>query len=85
MIHLKPNYLKLDMYMVRGIDKSVIKRDIMQAFCSMANKIEAGVVAEGVETREELETVREIGVKYVQGYLLARPADDFQFKLNIDV
>ncbi len=84
-IHLKPNYLKLDMYMVRGIDKSAIKRDIMQAFCSMANKTGAGVVAEGVETREELETVREIGVKYVQGYLLARPSDDFQFELNIDL
>ena len=51
----------------------------------MANKIGAGVVAEGVETREELETVREIGVKYVQGFLLARPADDFQFELNIDL
>lgn len=84
-VHLRPNYLKLDMYMVRDIDKSAIKRDIMQAFCSMANKIEAKVVAEGVETREELETVREIGVNYVQGFLLARPSDDFCFELNFDL
>ena len=83
-VHLQPNYLKLDMHMVRGVNRSVIKRDIMQAFCTMAKKIGAGVVAEGVETMEELETVRRLGVEYAQGFLMARPTNRFQFDLNID-
>ena len=60
------------------------ERDIMQAFCTMAKKIGAGVVAEGVETMEELETVRRLGVEYAQGFLMARPTNRFQFDLNID-
>jgi len=84
-VHLRPNYLKLDMHMVRDIDRSSIKRDIMQAFCAMAKKTGAGVVAEGVETKEELETVRRIGVEYAQGFFLAKPSEDFRFDLNVEL
>ena len=37
------------------------------------------------ETEEELATVRRLGVEYVQGFLLAKPADGFQFELNIEL
>ena len=76
-VQLRPDYLKLDMLMVRDIDTSVVKQDIMRAFCAMAKNIGAAVVAEGVETKQELETVREVGVDYVQGFYLARPSDSF--------
>ena len=77
-VQLRPDYLKLDIHMVRDIDASLVKQDIMRAFCSMANNIGAKVVAEGVETKQELETVREVGVDYVQGFYLAKPSDRFQ-------
>ena len=72
------------MHMVRHIDKSSVKQDIMRAFCDMAKNIGAEVVAEGVETREELRTVEQLGVDYVQGFFLAKPVDGFQFTLDAE-
>jgi EAL domain-containing protein (putative c-di-GMP-specific phosphodiesterase class I) len=82
-VHLRPNYVKLDMYMVRDIDTSFVKQQMLQAFRVMAEKIDARLIAEGVETREELETVRKIGVDYVQGHLLAKPSAAFQLTPDI--
>ena len=83
-VQLRPDYLKLDMHMVRDIDTSAVKQDIMHAFCTMAQKVGSAVVAEGVETKNELETVRQIGVDYVQGFYLARPADGFQSHVSVE-
>ncbi len=82
-VYLRPNYVKLDMYMVRDIDTSFVKQQILKAFRSMAVKIDARLVVEGVETREELEIVREIGADFVQGHLLAKPSAAFQISPNI--
>ena len=82
-VHLRPNYVKLDMQLVRDIDTSFVKQQMLHAFRVMAEKIDARLIAEGVETREELETVREIGVDYVQGFLLARPSAAFQLTADI--
>ncbi len=83
-VELRPDYLKLDIHMVRDIDNSMVKQDIMRAFCAMAKDIGAAVVAEGVETKQELETVRDLGVDYVQGFYLARPSDSFQTGVNVE-
>lgn len=83
-VELRPDYLKLDMHMVRDIDSSVVKQDIMRAFCGMAKNIGAAVVAEGVETRDELDTVRAVGVDYVQGFYLAGPSDTIRPGLSFD-
>jgi EAL domain-containing protein (putative c-di-GMP-specific phosphodiesterase class I) len=82
-VHLRPHYVKLDMSMVRDIDTSFIKQQILRAFRSMAEKIDAKLIAEGVETREELEIVRGIGADFVQGHLLAKPSAAFQTSPNI--
>ena len=82
-VHLRPHYVKLDMYMVRDIDTSFVKQQMLQAFRVMAEKIDARLIAEGVETLDELETVRKIGVDYVQGHLLAKPSAAFQLTPNI--
>jgi EAL domain-containing protein (putative c-di-GMP-specific phosphodiesterase class I) len=82
-VHLRPHYVKLDMYMVRDIDTSFIKQQILRAFRSMAEKIDAKLIAEGVETREEMNIVREIGADFIQGHLLAKPSAAFQTSPNI--
>ena len=82
-VHLRPDYVKLDMQLVRDIDTSFVKQQMLHAFRVMAEKIDARLIAEGVETREELETVRKIGVDYVQGFLLARPSAAFQLTPDI--
>jgi EAL domain-containing protein (putative c-di-GMP-specific phosphodiesterase class I) len=77
-VELQPNYVKLDMSMVRDIHTSFVKKEMVQTFKAMADKIDAKLVAEGIEKREEFEVVREIGVNYIQGNYLARPLQGFQ-------
>ncbi|HEY1191057.1 MAG TPA: EAL domain-containing protein [Gemmata sp.] len=71
---ITPDLVKLDMGLVRGIDASPTRRGIVRAVLSVCRDQGIGVVAEGVETVGELSALRDLGVRYVQGYLLARPA-----------
>lgn len=82
---LRPNYVKLDMSIVRDIDTSFVKQQIVQAFKVMADKIDARLIAEGIESKAELDVVRDIGVNYIQGHLLARPTAAFQTTPSIEL
>jgi len=77
-VHLRPNYVKLDMSLIRDIHTSFVKQQLVQTFKTLADKIDARLIAEGVETVEELEIVRQLGVRFVQGFLLAKPSQAFQ-------
>lgn len=70
----RPHMIKLDMELLRGIDASPARRLIVEAVVRMCRGLGVGVIAEGVETRGELDAVRSLGITLVQGYLLARPA-----------
>ena len=72
-IHLRPELIKLDCQFTRGIDTDPARRSLAHALVTFARDIEAEVVAEGIETAAELDTVRELGVPYGQGYFLNRP------------
>ncbi len=72
-VHLNPNYLKFDLMMVRDIDTSFVKREMLKAIHSLAENVGADVIAEGIERKEELETLKELGIRYGQGFLFARP------------
>jgi len=74
MAALAPDLLKLDRSLTRGVDQDGTRRALAHAFVEVAEQLGATVVAEGIETRAELETLRSFGVAYGQGYLLARPA-----------
>lgn len=68
-----PEYVKIDRHFVSGIDKDKIKRDFVRSIVEIARAVKSQVIAEGIETREEFETLSEIGVDYLQGYYFARP------------
>ena len=70
---LRPDFLKFDMIMVRDIDKNLIKQDLCKTILDLSEKINALMIAEGIETQEEFETVKKIGVHLGQGYYLSRP------------
>jgi EAL domain-containing protein (putative c-di-GMP-specific phosphodiesterase class I)/putative methionine-R-sulfoxide reductase with GAF domain len=72
-VELSPDYLKLDRELVRGIDHDPNRRALMRAVVAFAREVGTSVIAEGVETRGELEVLRGAEVHLVQGYLLARP------------
>jgi len=70
---LRPDMLKLDTALVRGIDSSVARKTIVASVVKMAEELGIICIAEGIETKAELQTLREIGLRLCQGYLIARP------------
>jgi EAL domain-containing protein (putative c-di-GMP-specific phosphodiesterase class I) len=71
---LRPDFIKLDMGLIRDVDRDPYKAGVVAQLLVMARRLGIGTVAEGIETESELAFVREHGVDYVQGFLIARPA-----------
>lgn len=71
---LAPEILKLDRALIHGISTDPIRQAMCEAMVSFCHRTHAGIVAEGVETRHDLDTLRALRVTHAQGYLLGRPA-----------
>ncbi|MCL9760130.1 EAL domain-containing protein [Frankia sp. AiPa1] len=73
LLRLRPEIIKLDGVITRGIDCDAARRAIAAGLVEVAAAIGGRVVAEGIETPRELATVRAVGIPYGQGFLLGRP------------
>jgi EAL domain-containing protein (putative c-di-GMP-specific phosphodiesterase class I)/GGDEF domain-containing protein len=73
-LNLRPDYIKVADSLVRRLETDPIKREIITSLASIGRRIEATLVAEGIEREEEREALIELGVEYGQGFLLGRPA-----------
>lgn len=73
----QPQFIKIDMDLVRNIDKDVLKQALLKAFNEFSVVANMKMIAEGIETMDELQTLIAIGIPYGQGYLLQRPIDKF--------
>jgi EAL domain-containing protein (putative c-di-GMP-specific phosphodiesterase class I) len=69
---IEPDFLKFDVSLVRDIDRSSIKRGLLDSLRQLAVKIGARVIAEGVEREEERETLLALGIELAQGYVFHR-------------
>ncbi len=76
-VRISPDRIKLDRVLVSGIDGNVSQQAMVAATVTYACRVEAEIVAEGIETSQELSMLRELGVSLGQGNLLAYPARDF--------
>jgi EAL domain-containing protein (putative c-di-GMP-specific phosphodiesterase class I) len=72
-LDLAPEIIKLDMSLVRDIDKDPARRSLALALVAFASEIGSLIVAEGVETPAELAVLRDLGIPRAQGYHLGRP------------
>jgi EAL domain-containing protein (putative c-di-GMP-specific phosphodiesterase class I) len=70
---LKPAFLKIDMTLVRDVHVSLVNREMVKAIISMGEGIGSTVIAEGIQTEEEANALLKMGVRYGQGFYLARP------------
>ena len=70
----QPDVVKLDMHLVRGIDASVPRRAIVRGLMRLCEELGIQVIAEGIETDGERDALLDLGVRWMQGYLFARPA-----------
>ena len=73
-LKLRPDIVKLDIDLIRGIHSDPARRSLVTGLLSFAKEIGTQLLAEGIETADELSTLREIGVMYGQGYYLGTPA-----------
>jgi len=72
---LNPHVVKLDMSLVRGADKEPVKQRLIGSMASLSKEFGIMVVAEGIETPAERDTVIALGCDLVQGFLIGRPME----------
>ncbi len=70
---LHPKYIKIDMALVRGIDKDKMKQSLVEGFVLFCKNAHMYLIAEGIETKEELIQLIKLGVDFGQGYYIQRP------------
>lgn len=71
---INPDYVKIDRHFISGVERSAVKREFVRFMLDIAQRIGNKVIAEGIETEQEFTTLAALGVEYMQGYYLARPA-----------
>lgn len=71
---LAPNYVKIDRHFISNIHQDAIKRDFVRMIREMGGTMQCRIIAEGIETREELVTLQGLGIEFMQGYWLGKPA-----------
>jgi EAL domain-containing protein (putative c-di-GMP-specific phosphodiesterase class I)/GGDEF domain-containing protein len=67
--NLEPDFIKLDISLISGIDANFMKQNLVETMVQFANDHDIKVIAEGVEREEEYETVKRLGVHFTQGFL----------------
>jgi EAL domain-containing protein (putative c-di-GMP-specific phosphodiesterase class I) len=74
---LEPEVVKVDMSLVRGIDRSPVKQKLVRSIITLCTELGIQLVAEGIETREERDSLITLGGDLCQGYLFAKPGRGF--------
>jgi EAL domain-containing protein (putative c-di-GMP-specific phosphodiesterase class I) len=73
---LAPDYLKVTKGLVSTLPAEPIKQDLVRMLVDLAGKIGATTIAEGIETTEEYDMCRELGIDLIQGYYVAHPHEE---------
>lgn len=96
---LGPHYVKLDMKLIRDIDTDSLKHALVKGMVELSKVSNIYLIAEGIETEEELNALIKLGVQYGQGYFIQRPDEkisdinpfvlsmikEFNFKKNLNI
>lgn len=78
-LDLRPDYLKLDMELVRSIDRDRTRQALVAGVVNACTASDCKIIAEGVETPEERVTLESLGIQLMQGFLFGRPSVDHVF------
>jgi EAL domain-containing protein (putative c-di-GMP-specific phosphodiesterase class I) len=79
---MQTDIVKLDMALVRRIDTDKIRQTIIRGILQVCADLNIRVIAEGIESREELHTLKAMGIELFQGFYFARPA--FEAAADVD-
>lgn len=75
---LEPNFIKLDMKMIRDIHQDSLKSAVVKGMVEFSKTNNVALIASGVESSEEFRTVIDLGVHYAQGYYIQKPFVDIR-------
>lgn len=78
----QPDIIKLDMELIRDIDQHFVKQSIVKNAVAICRDLGITVIAEGIETRGELNVLRDFGINLFQGYYFAKPAFESTAELS---
>lgn len=70
---IRPDFLKIDMSLVQGVDRDPVKRSLLETLVTFAEKIGSRIIAEGIETETDLSSLLSMGVHFGQGFFFSRP------------
>ena len=73
-VEMRPDIIKVDRTLIDGLARDPARRSVVSAFVLLAFELGATVLAEGVETSEDLHAARRLGATSAQGYVIARPS-----------
>lgn len=79
-----PDFIKMDMSLIRNIDIDPVKQALLETFVNFAAKVKSKIIAEGIETESELEKLIALGVDYGQGFFLGKPEKELR-NMNSEV
>jgi diguanylate cyclase (GGDEF)-like protein len=71
---LRPEYVKVDRHFVHGIQRNPLKLQMVRSIQQIAQAAGSSVVAEGIEEEADFQTIRDLGIRHGQGFLIGRPA-----------
>lgn len=74
LIVLQPDVIKIDKKLVKGVSRDRGRREMLRRLLNVVSSLNARIIAEGIEDRQDLETVKALGVQYGQGFLWGVPA-----------
>ena len=74
LIILQPDVIKIDKRLVLNISRDKNQKEMLRRLLAVVESLHAKIIAEGIESREDLETLKELGVQYGQGFLWGQPA-----------
>lgn len=81
--HVRPLFLKIDISLVKGIEDNLLKQELVLSLLALGNNIHAQVIAEGVETQKEMQTLKDLGIEFGQGYLYGKPSRQFPVQFTL--
>ncbi|MFW6389519.1 MAG: GGDEF domain-containing protein [Halanaerobiales bacterium] len=83
LVSISFNYIKTDRSLVQNINNDPVEQALMETFIIFTKKINSRLIAEGIETKEELSTLIKLGVDYGQGFYISRPHRKFRSNFSL--
>lgn len=76
LVNSSPHFIKLDQALVRDIHQHGYRQHLVKSLVNFASSVDSTLIAEGIETWEELNVLLRLGIRHAQGFLVARPASE---------